>query len=46
MSFALFVFIIDLHYFSPLLQDLFVIFNENLWQSRNEQGENVFYKEK
>ena len=43
--FALFLFLVNLQYFSPLLQDSFVIFNENLLQSRNEQQENIFHKE-
>ena len=34
----------DLQYFSPLLQDSFVIFNENLLQSRIEEGKKDFIK--
>ena len=45
MCFALLIFYVNLQYFSPLLQDPFVIFNENLLQSRNEQGENRCHKE-
>ena len=39
-------FLLDLQYFSPLLQDTFVTFYENLLQSRNEREENRIPKEK
>ena len=39
-------FLLNLQYFSALLQDTFVTFYENLLQSRNERGENRIPKER